>query len=252
MEQSLAGRAAFVTGAARGFGRAFSEALCARDARVAMADIDLPAVQAAAEAIRQGGGEAMALKCDVSDEADVAEAMRRTKEAWGGLDILINNAGLHSAEYAMAMITAPLAKIRRLFEVNQMGVVVCTLAALPLMEGREGATIVNISSSAGYPCPNAYGVSKLAVRGLTAAFARELGKKKIRVNAIAPGLMFTDTIRNELSPEVISYVKGQQALDLEGEESDIVGAMLYLISPQARFITGETIKVGGGYTLGIG
>jgi NAD(P)-dependent dehydrogenase (short-subunit alcohol dehydrogenase family) len=252
MEAKLENKVGFVTGAARGFGKAFTQALCARGAKVVMTDIDVPAVEAAAAEVRAAGGQAMALTCDVSNETQVADAMRRTKETWGGLDILINNAGLHSEEYNMPMVTAPLAKIRKLFDVNQMGVVICTLAALPLMEGRAGASIVNISSSAGYPCPTAYGVTKLAVRGLTATFARELGPKEIRVNAIAPGLIFTDTIRAELNPRHVAAVKGQQAIDVEGEESDIVNAMLYLVSPEARFVTGETLKVAGGFTMGIG
>src|SRR5690606_9503562 len=106
----------------------------------------------------------------------------------------------------------------------------CTLAARPFMAGREGAAIVNISSMASYPCNSAYGVSKLAVRGLTAAFAHELGAAGIRVNAIAPGLMLTDTIRAELQPEVMAAVKEMQILDRDGTEQDVVDAMLWLVS----------------------
>src|SRR5690606_38455250 len=115
-----------------------------------------------------------------------------------------------------------------------------------------GACIVNISSTAAYPVPTAYGVSKLAVRGLTAAFARELGPTGVRVNAIAPGLIMTDTIRAELRPETVAYVQAQQVLKREGAPEDIVEAMLYLTSPASSFMTGETLKVGGGFTLGMG
>ena len=94
-------------------------------------------------------------------------------------------------------------------------------------------------------------MSKLAVRGLTIALARELGPDGIRVNAVAPGLMLTDTIRAELSEETLAYVKAQQLLPLDGSESDVVEAMLYLCSDRARFVTGETLRVTAGYTVSI-
>ena len=247
-----AGRTAFVTGAARGFGKAFSEALSGSGAHVVMTDRDADALQAAAAEIRARGGRVSALTCDVSDEGDVAAAMEAVRRDHGGLDILINNAGLHSEEYNTTMANTGIAGLRRLFDVNVMGVIICTLAAAPLMAGREGASIVNISSTAAYPVPTAYGVSKLAVRGLTTAFARELGGSGVRVNAIAPGLIMTDTIRAELSPQTVAYVQAQQVLGREGVPQDIVNAMLYLTSPAASFVTGETLKVGGGFTLGMG
>jgi NAD(P)-dependent dehydrogenase (short-subunit alcohol dehydrogenase family) len=167
----------------------------------------------------------------------------------GGIDILINNAGLHSAEYAEPMAKSGLPKLRRLFDVNVMGVIICTLAARSAMKGRPGASIVNISSAAAYGCPTAYGVTKLAVRGLTMTSARELGPDSIRVNAIAPGLMFTETIRSEMPQSTIKAVMDQQILKREGVEKDIVEAMLYLCSDRAAFVTGETLRVSGGFTL---
>jgi 3-oxoacyl-[acyl-carrier protein] reductase len=248
-EGFYAGKVAFVTGAGRGFGEAFSQALSARGAHVYLADIDGPAAEAAAAKL---GDSATALTCDVADEDSVAAAIERVRAAYGGLDILINNAGLHSQKYNTTMAATGVTGLRRLFDVNLMGTIICTLAAAPLMTGREGASIVNISSTAGYPLPTAYGVSKLAVRGLTATSARELGPSGIRVNAIAPGLIMTDTIRAELNPESVAYVQAQQVLKREGVPQDIVEAMLYLTSPAASFVTGETLKVGGGFTLGLG
>lgn len=246
------GRIAFVTGAGRGFGQAFSQALAVRGAHVVMADIDGAAAAAAAQEIVAGGGSASAITCDVADEASVAAAMAAVRREHGGLDILINNAGLHSEAYNIPMAQAGVPMLRRLFDVNVMGVIICTLAAVPLMAGRAGASIINISSTAAYPVPTAYGVSKLAVRGLTASFAREFGAQGLRVNAIAPGLMMTDTIRAELKPETVAYVRAQQAIDREGLPGDVVDAMLFLTSAAASFVTGETLKVGGGFTLGIG
>lgn len=249
---AYSGKIAFITGAARGFGKAFSETLSARGAHVVMTDRDGDAIEQAAAQIRAAGGSVTALTCDVADEGSVGAAMAEVAREHGGLDILINNAGLHSEEFNTTMANTGVAGLRRLFDVNVMGVIICTLAAAPLMASREGAAIVNISSAAAYTVPTAYGVSKLAVRGLTMTFARELGASGVRVNAIAPGLIMTDTIRAELSPETVAYVQAQQVLGREGVPQDIVDAMLYLTSDAASFVTGETLKVGGGFTLGMG
>jgi NAD(P)-dependent dehydrogenase (short-subunit alcohol dehydrogenase family) len=132
-----------------------------------------------------------------------------------------------------------------------MGVIICSLAAHKAMSGRAGAAIVNISSSAAYANRTVYGVSKLAVRGLTVSFAREFAADGIRVNAIAPGLIFTDTVRAQLSRAEADRVLGEQILRREGEEQDIVEALLYLVSSKASFVTGETLRVTGGFALSV-
>jgi 3-oxoacyl-[acyl-carrier protein] reductase len=245
------GKIALITGGGRGFGKAFGHALAARGAHAVLADIDVEVAAAAAAEIVTAGGAASSLACDVADEAQVQAMIDKVAAQHGGVDILINNAGLHSAGYNAPMAQMGLPKIRRLFDVNIMGVIMCTLAAKQAMSGRAGASIINISSSASYPSGNAYGISKLAVRGITMAFAREFVPDGIRVNAIAPGLIFTDTIRNELPKDMIGRVLKQQLLTREGEEQDIVEAMLYLVSSRASFVTGETLRVSGGYTLAI-
>jgi NAD(P)-dependent dehydrogenase (short-subunit alcohol dehydrogenase family) len=244
-------RVAVITGGGRGFGKAFGHALAGRGAHVVLADLDADAGGVAAAEIRDAGGSAEAFQCDVADEQRVAVMVEALVARHGGVDILINNAGLHSAEFNVPMATSGVDRLRRLFDVNVMGVIICTLAVGPTMAGRQGAAIVNISSSAAYGCPTAYGVSKLAVQGLTMTSARELGPLGVRVNAIAPGLIFTETIRAELPPEVVDHVKGQQIIDRDGAERDIVEAMLYLVSDRAAFVTGETLRVSGGFTLQI-
>ena len=119
------------------------------------------------------------------------------------------------------------------------------------MSGRVGASIVNISSSAAYSSGTAYGASKLAVRGITMTLAREFASEGIRVNAIAPGLIFTDTIRAELPRSTVERLLKEQLLQREGEEQDIVEAMLHLVSSRAAFVTGETLRVSGGFALTI-
>lgn len=244
-------RTAVVTGGARGFGKAFGGALAGRGFHVVLVDRDAEEVGRTAAAIHAAGGAATGLGGDVTDEARIAEVMAQAAALHGGIDILINNAGLHSDEYSRPMADMGLAKVRRLFDVNINDMVACTLAAAPHMAGREGASVVNIASSAAHMGGTAYGVSKLAVAGLTIAFARELAGQGIRVNAISPGLIQTETIRSEMPPATLARVKAMQFTDADGAESDIVEAMLYLTSPAARFVNGEVLRVTGGMAAGI-
>jgi 3-oxoacyl-[acyl-carrier protein] reductase len=248
MDDEHQGRVAVITGGGRGFGKAFGQALAARGATVVLADIDAEAAQAAA---REIGGAAEGVACDVADEASVAGLVEGVVSRHGGIDILINNAGLHSQAYNSPMAEMGLAKVRRLFDVNVMGVIACSLAAKAAMSGRPGAAIINISSSAAYSSGTAYGASKLAVLGLTMTLAREFAADGVRVNGVAPGLIFTDTIRAELSKDSVARVMGQQILAREGEERDIVEAMLFLVSPRSAFVTGETLRVTGGFALSV-
>jgi 3-oxoacyl-[acyl-carrier protein] reductase len=245
------GKVAVITGGGRGFGKAFGAALAARGAHVVLADIDADAAKEAAAEITADGGSASGAACDVADEVGVAAMIDEVTANHGGIDILVNNAGLHSAAYNKPSADIGIAGLRRLFDVNVIGVYICSLAARAAMAGRDGAAVVNISSSAAYANRAAYGVSKLAVRGVTAQLAREFAADGIRVNAIAPGLIFTDTIRAELGRDEVTRVMGQQILPREGEEGDIVDALLFLVSPAASFVTGETLRVSGGFALSV-
>lgn len=245
------GTTAVITGGGRGFGEAFGKALAGEGAHVVLVDRDGAAAQAAAAEIRSAGQLATGLEGDVTDEARMASVMAEAAALQGGIDILINNAGLHSNEYGQPITAMGLAKTRRLFDVNVNGMVVCTLAAHPHMKGRAGASMVNISSSAAHMGGSAYGVSKLAVAGLTITFARELGPDGIRVNAISPGLMLTETIKAQLPAETMARVKAMQLIGEDGLPEHIVDAMLFLTSDKARFITGEVLRVTGGAAAGI-
>jgi 3-oxoacyl-[acyl-carrier protein] reductase len=250
-EGEYQGKVAVITGGGRGFGKAFGHALAARGAYCVQIDRDGPEAEGAATEIRSAGGSAIGYAGDVTDDARMAAIMAEVAAAHGGIDILINNAGLHSDEYGQPIFTMGLEKVIQLFKVNVGGVIGCTMAAAPFMKGRAGASIINISSSAAHMGGSAYGDSKLTVAGLTITFARELGPDNIRVNAISPGLMLTETIKAELPPATMARVKAMQFIDADGGEQDIVEAMLYLTSARARFITGETLRVTGGMAAGI-
>lgn len=240
-------KVAVVTGGGRGFGKAFGFALAQRGAIVYLVDLDGAAVNATALEI---GGRTSGAAADVTDQSRIQEFFAEISGRHGGIDILINNAGLHSQEYSRPLAEMGLEKVRRLFDVNVMGTVNCTLAAAPFMSDRQGASVVNIASAAAFS-GGGYGTSKLAVIGLTMTFARELAADNIRVNAIAPGVILTETIRSEMAAETLSRIKSMQFLSADGEEQDIVDAMLFLTATSSKFITGETLRVTGGFAAGI-
>ncbi len=246
------GKTAFITGGAVGLGRAFARSLTGEGAAVAIADIDFEGADRTANELTARGAQAIALACDVADEHQVDAAVAATIEKFGGIDILINNAGRHLMKYNQPFGTLSRAEVRGLFDVNVIGVINCTLACRDSMRKRGSGVVLNISSSAGFLSNTAYGVSKLAVRGLTVAFASELSDDLIRVNGIAPGLTNTESALADLPQALVEdFVEELQLVHRICTMDDIVSAMLYLCSDEASFITGETLKVSGGYPLSI-
>ena len=243
-------RTAMITGGAIGFGRAFARALVAEGASVVIADIDADMAERTAASLVSNGGQAIAVDCDVADTERVDAAVDATIERFGGIDIVINNAGLHLMKYNQPFGMLSRNEIRNLFDVNVMGVINVTLACRDSMRERGGGVVLNISSMAGYMSATPYAVSKLTVRGLTVAFATELAPDRIRVNAIAPGLMNTENALADLpTPLIDEFVQRLQLVHRLGKMDDVVSAMLFLCSDEASFITGETLKVSGGYPL---
>jgi 3-oxoacyl-[acyl-carrier protein] reductase len=247
---SHAGKVAFITGGGMGFGYAFAEALGSEGASVVIAEINMDAAGRAVARLEAAGIRAVAMECDVADEAAVDTAIAKCVAEFGGVDILINNAGLHLTKYNLPFSTLTRADVRALFDVNVMGIVNCSVAVLESMRIRGGGSIINISSMASNMSSSPYGVSKLAVRGLTMAFAKEFADAGIRVNAISPGLMATDSAMADLPAAMIeSIINDMQFIHRRGEVQDIVNMMLFLVSDKASFITGETYKVSGGAAL---
>jgi 3-oxoacyl-[acyl-carrier protein] reductase len=247
----FSGKVVFITGGAIGFGRAFAGAFAAEGAAIVLADIDGEAGDRAAAALAAAGHEALAVTCDVAREETVDAAVAAAVARFGGLDILINNAGKHLSKYNQPFGVLPRDEVRALFEVNVIGVVNCTIACRDHMRRRGGGAIVNLSSISGFMPTTPYGVSKLAVRGLTVALATELGADGIRVNAVAPGLMATENALADLPQEMVSRFKDElQLVKRTGTMADVVSTVRFLCSDDASFITGETFKVSGGYPLG--
>jgi NAD(P)-dependent dehydrogenase (short-subunit alcohol dehydrogenase family) len=248
--ERFAGRVAFITGGAIGFGRAFARALAAEGAAIVIADINGAAAEAFTSELAAAGTEALALTCDVADEDQVDRAVESTVERFGGVDILINNAGKHLMKYNRPITKLERKEVREIFDVNVMGVVNCSASVRPAMAERGGGVMVNIASISSNVSSNAYGVSKLAVRGLTIAFATEFAADQIRVNAISPGIIATENALDDLPSELIEeYVQQHQLVRRLGQMDDIVSALLFLCSDEATFITGETLRVSGGYPL---
>jgi 3-oxoacyl-[acyl-carrier protein] reductase len=246
----FSGKTAVITGGAIGFGRAFARALTGEGADVAIFDIDATMAQRTAAELTAQGARVIAVHCDVADEQQIDNAVGVVIEKLGGVDILINNAGRHLMKYNQPFGVLSRSDLRGLFDVNVMGVINCTLACRDSMRERGGGVVLNISSMAGFMNITPYGVSKLAVRGLTVAFATELSPDRIRVNGIAPGLINTENALADLPHALIDdIVRERQLVHRLGTMDDVVAAMLYLCSDEASFITGETLKVSGGYPL---
>jgi NAD(P)-dependent dehydrogenase (short-subunit alcohol dehydrogenase family) len=247
----FSGKVVFITGAGMGFGRHFAQVFSEAGATVAVTDINLASAHETAALVTKAGGKAIALRCDVADENEVKAAVAETEKKFGGVDILINNAGLHLTKYNQPFGVLGTMETRRLMDVNVMGVIFCSLACRDSMARRGNGAIVNISSIAGHLTPTPYGVSKLAVRGLTIAFASEFKEQGIRVNAISPGIILSEAAAADLPKDLLEKYLGLQQVKRHGALNDITSAAMFLCSPAAGFITGETLMVSGGYPMQI-
>jgi NAD(P)-dependent dehydrogenase (short-subunit alcohol dehydrogenase family) len=233
-------------------GRAFAQALTSEGAAVALADIDFAAATHTAATLDGPATPACAVPCDVADMTSVGRAVADATDRLGGVDLLINNAALHLKKYNQPFSSLTNEEIRGLFDVNVMGVINCSLACRESMRNRGNGVIVNMSSAGGFMASTPYSVTKLTVRGLTIAFANEFASDGIRVNAIAPTLVGTESARAEYSDEEFDRsVATRQLVHRRGSMEDVTQALLFLCSGEASFITGETIRVTGGAALAI-
>ena len=241
----LDGKVALVTGAAQGIGRAIAEGLAAAGARIAVAD--LRGADEAAAAFPNGVG----ITGDVASEADVKRLVGDVVEQCGGIDILVNNAGLYASLEMRPFEQIPLEEWRQVMDVNVASMFLMCREVVPVMRGRGGGKIVNISSGTpfrGVPFLLHYVTSKGAIVTLTRALAKELGKDNILVNCVAPG--FTMSAGVEAHPEVIEKLRdvsvAARTLQRDQVPEDVVGAVVFLCGPGSDFVTGQTMVIDGG------
>lgn len=242
------GRSALVTGAGAGIGEAIARRLAAAGAAVAVVDLDGATAEAVADSIRGSGGRAVAIVADVSEESDVARAVDAAVVAHGGLDVLVNNAGIVSIKRFEE--TTP-EEWDRTFAVNLRSLFLTCRAALePLRASRAGA-IVNLASMAAfrYTVPHVpYASTKGGVVSFTRDLAFELGEDRIRVNAVAPGPTATSMMA-QLTDEQLDAAGLRFVLGRMGRPDDIAEAVAFLASDRASYITGATLPVTGGAEL---
>lgn len=238
----LQGRRVLVTGAASGIGRAVAELFLAAGAHVALLDRVAPAP------LGLHGERALTMGADITDEAAVAAAVAQAAQAFGGLDGLVNSAGIANTDPANCVA---LTDWRRLIDVNLTGTLIVAQACEPWLREAPGATIVNVASGQGLrPSPGraAYAASKAGVIGLTRCLAQEWGPA-IRVNSLCPGAVNTPMVRQEYGEDAASRVGSRYALERIAQAHEIALAALYLTSSESAFVTGIALAVDGGRTF---
>lgn len=249
MASLLADKVAIVTGAGGALGAGIARGLAHEGAAVVLADVKAEAAEAVAAEIRDDGGRALAVACDVSLAADIEAMVQQTTQAFGGVDILVNNAAIYPYRAWTEIVEE---EWDRVFAVNVKGYYLCARAVYPSMKARGGGKIVNISSITFFLGQWGmlldYVSSKGAIVGFTRGLAREVGVDNINVNCIAPGAFPTDAEKIHPNPEeYTASILKNQTLQRRGRPEDIANAVLFFCSPMSDFITGQSLLVDGGW-----
>jgi NAD(P)-dependent dehydrogenase (short-subunit alcohol dehydrogenase family) len=250
--ERLKGKVAIVTGAGMGIGKALATRLAQDGAAVVIADIRNYDT-AAADIAKGTGARTLGLQVDVSVERDVARMADETMKAFGRIDILINNAAVFSTLELQPFEKIPPDEWRKVMEVNTLGVFLCCRACAPHMRKGGYGRIINLASGAplkGVPLLLHYISSKGAVIAMTRGLARELGKDNITVNALAPGFTLSENVaKQEMHVKMGELNRMTRAIPRDEKPEDLVGAVSFLASADAAFITGQTLVVDGGSAM---
>jgi 3-oxoacyl-[acyl-carrier protein] reductase len=248
--KKLNNKVAVVTGASKGIGAGIAKHLAAEGAAVVVNySSSKEGADKVVDEITKRGGKAVAIQADVAKKKDIERLFAETKKTFGRLDILVNNAGVYEF--------LPLEKVteehfHRHFDINVLGLLLAIQEATEYF-GPEGGSVINISSSASSSAPavaSVYSATKAAVDTITKSLAKELGPRKIRVNAINPGMVATEGLQagGFLGSDFQKMFESNSALGRIGQPDDIAPAVVFLASPDADWITGETLLISGGYS----
>ena len=248
---ALTGKVAVITGGAGGIGVIYAEALCRAGAAVVVADVNADAAEQTAQKLVAGGHRAIGVQVDVTSVDSTRAMAAAAVEAFGGIDILINNAAIMTDLPPYGLSGMPVSEWDRVMHVNLRGPLLCTQAVVDSMAARGGGRIVNGLSAGAFMAGGIYGVSKYALHGLTCNLASELGGRGINVNGIAPGLVDNESGYVSLPKDspfreaIAAAIPGKKS----GPPEDLVGTLLLLCSSAGDWITGQTISVDGGWVM---
>lgn len=241
----LDGKVAVVTGAGAGIGRAIAELFASAGASVVVSDLDGDAARTVAEGMVAAGAAAVGAACDVTSEADLTGLVGLAAEQFGGVDVLVNNAGGGGPK----PFDMPMSDFEWAYRLNVFSLFRLTQLCAPRMVERGGGAVLNISSMAGENTNSgmaSYSSSKAAVNHLTRNIAYDLGPQGIRVNAIAPGAIKTHALATVLTPEIEKHMLTKTPLGRLGEPDDIAYAALFLCAPASTWVSGQVLTVSGG------
>jgi 3-oxoacyl-[acyl-carrier protein] reductase len=245
-------RVVVITGAAQGLGRNYALRLGAMGYNIVAIDIRSEALESVATEVRSSGAECFPLVVDIGDEASVAATAAAIDSRFGRADVLINNAAIFSTLAMRPFEQIPLDEWSRVLHVNVTGTMLMVRALVPLMRRHGWGRIVNVSSAAvlmGRPHYLHYTTSKAAVIGMTRSMARELGVDGITVNVLLPGATDTEIARATVTPEQKRAQIAMRSIPREENMEDVTGVVLFLVSEESRFVTGQSLVVDGGLTF---
>jgi len=250
----LKGKVAIITGAGQGIGRSYALRFAKEEAKVVIAEINFRNARAVAKEINDTGGEAMAIKTDVSQERDTELMAKKTIKRFGSIDVLINNAAVFFGIGMKPFSLITVEEWDRLFAVNVKGIWLSIRAVAPQMKKQGKGKIINISSGtwlAGIPMMLAYTTSKAAVVGLTRCISKELGASNINVNCIIPGYTLSEASKTMPGAPagMEEGIASVTALGRNGLPEDLVGTAVFLASEDSDFLTGQSINVDGGWVM---
>ncbi len=241
----FSGKTIIVTGAGGGIGEGYAMACAERGMNVVIAELNPDGGQRVADAINNSGGSALFVKTDVGSEESAKACAKATVDKYGAINYLINNAAIFGDMKIEGYLNVEMDYLEKFMRINAHGCLIMTRAVVDSMTAAGGGAIVNQSSTAAWMGTGFYGVAKLAVNGITQSLANELGWRKIRINAIAPGPTDTGALNKVAGDYAKEMIKSMPIKRL-GQPNDLANAALFLLSDEASWITGHILNVDGG------